>query len=292
MPLAARDQERFQRVLDYIDAHLDEDLSVDVLSSVAAFSKFHFHRQFAAAVGVGTHRYVQLARFKRAVFRLAFRDGDPITEIALSSGYEGLEAFSRAFKKLVGQTPSGFRRQPQWASWHAAYRPLREMRGQQLKKSFNQDQVGIVEVEEMPVAVLEHRGDPALIEESLSRFIAWRRRRGVTPKISATFNILYDDPSTTPPEDFRLDLCAAFAGEVLPNEEGIVAKTIPAGRCAVLRLIGSDNGIGDAGAFLYGGWLPQSGEMLRDFPLYCQRVAFFPDVPEHQTVTDLFLPLK
>jgi len=35
-----------------------------------------------------------------------------------------------------------------------------------------------------------------------------------------------------------------------------------------------------------------STERLRDFPLYCQRISFFPDVPEHETVTDIFLPLK
>ena len=44
--------------------------------------------------------------------------------------------------------------------------------------------------------------------------------------------------------------------------------------------------------FLYGRWLPASGEEARDFPLYAQRVRFFPDVPEHEAVTDVFLPLK
>jgi len=38
--------------------------------------------------------------------------------------------------------------------------------------------------------------------------------------------------------------------------------------------------------------LPGSGAELRDFPLYVQRVKFFPEVPEHEAVTDAFLPLK
>jgi len=41
-------QDRICRVLDYIDAHLDEDLPVDKLAEVACISKFHFHRQFSA----------------------------------------------------------------------------------------------------------------------------------------------------------------------------------------------------------------------------------------------------
>ena len=43
--------------------------------------------------------------------------------------------------------------------------------------------------------------------------------------------------------------------------------------------------------FLYREWLPDSGEELRDFPLYCERVSFFPDVPEREAITDLYLPL-
>jgi AraC family transcriptional regulator len=78
---------------------------------------------------------------------------------------------------------------------------------------------------------------------------------------------------------------------VAPNEVGVVHSVIPGGRCAVLRHIGSDHTFGDAVRYLYAMWLPDSGEQLRDFPLYCQRVTFFPDVPEHEAVTDIFLPL-
>ena len=96
---------RFQRVLAHIEDHLDGDLSVDVLSGVAAFSRFHFHRQFSALFGIGVHRFVQLARLKRATYKLAFRDRETILQIALDSGYEGPEAFARAFKQSVGTPP-------------------------------------------------------------------------------------------------------------------------------------------------------------------------------------------
>jgi AraC family transcriptional regulator len=55
-----------------------------------------------------------------------------------------------------------------------------------------------------------------------------------------------------------------------------VQKLIPGGRCAVLRHIGSEDHLGETVSFLYSQWLPQSGEELRDFPLYFQRVLVFP----------------
>lgn len=60
----------------------------------------------------------------------------------------------------------------------------------------------------------------------------------------------------------------------------------------MLRHVGSDDNLGLALKFLYTEWLPQSGEELRDFPPYVQRLRFFPEVPEHTAVTDAFLPLK
>jgi AraC family transcriptional regulator len=292
VPTIKQYQARLQRVLRYIDERLHEDIDVDVLSRVAAFSKFHFHRQFAGALGIGVSRYVQLTRLKRATYQLAFRDGQSIIEIALDSGYESPEAFSRAFKQRLGQTPSEFRNRPAWSTWHTIYRPIGKIRNGYMKQDFDVDQVKLVEVQETPVAVLEHRGDPALVGDTVRRFIRWRKAAGLPPKTNATFNILYDDPTNTPPADFRLDLCVGIGREIAADGSGIVIKTIPGGSCAVLRHIGSEDSFGDAISHLYGVWLPRSGREPRDFPLYCQRVTFFPDVPEHEAITDIYLPLK
>ena len=144
--------------------------------------------------------------------------------------------------------------------------------------------------DETRVAAYEHRGDPQRIDESVRAFIAWRRGSGYGPARSATFNIFYNDPNTTPADEFRLDVCASI-GEDAIDSDVVVAKTIPAGRVAVLRHRGSEETLGESVTFLYRDWLPQSGDTLRDFPLYLQRVRFFPDVPAHEAVTDIYLPL-
>jgi AraC family transcriptional regulator len=282
---------RFRRVLEHIDLHLDETLGVDELSTVAAFSKFHFHRQFAELFGLGVYRYVQLRRMKRAAYQLAYRDDD-IIEVALGSGYEGPEAFARAFKKTLGQTPSQFRRQPDWEPWHALYEPLRALRNLHMTTDFSLDQITLVDFPATRVATLRHRGPPLRLGESIRTFIEWRKANRLPPRTSATFNVLYDDPDQTPAADYRFDLCAATEREIEPNAQGVVAGAIPGGRCAKLRFVGSDDRLESAIRCLYSQWLPQSGEELRDFPLFLQRVTFFPDVPEHAAVVHVFLPLR
>jgi AraC family transcriptional regulator len=283
---------RFHQVLEYIDFHLEDDLTIDHLSNVARFSKYHFHRQFSALFGISVYKYVQLTRLKRASYQLAFRDRMSIIDISLASSYENHESFSRAFKKTIGQTPSEFRERPQWNPWHNIYQPLSNLRIEHMKSDHQPEHVQVKLFKETRVAVLEHRGDPNLLGDSIRKFIEWRRQNHLSPQVSDTFNILYDNPADILPENFRLDICAATERAVTDNSFGIVAKTIPGGRCAVLRYIGDEANLGETIIYLYAKWLPLSGEEPRDFPLFLQRVKFFPDVPEHEAIIDLFLPLK
>ena len=283
---------RFRRVLEYIETHLDEDLRVELLSGVAAFSKFHFQRQFSASFGLSAAKYVQLLRFKRASYELAFRPERRVVAIALASGYDSHEAFSRAFKQLFGQTPSEFRECPEWEPFHSQYQRLFEIRSEQMKQRFTSEDVRIVDFPETRVAAFEHRGDPKTIGDSIRKFIEWRKHNDLPPRVSATFNIAYNSPRDSAPEAFRVDICAATQRDVTENAYGVLPKTIPGGRCAVIRHVGSDDLLGETLTYLYAQWLPASGEELRDFPLFFQRLKFFPDVPEHEATTDVFLPLR
>ncbi len=282
---------RMQRVLHHIEQHLGDPLDLDALSDIAAFSKFHFHRQFTALFGISPHRYVQLARLKRASFRLAFKSREAVTEIALDAAYETPESFTRSFRERIGQSPSEFRKEPNWEPWLKALGPLTKARSNNMT-TYTKDNVKTIEVPEIAVAIMEHRGNPAKIGDTIKRFIEWRKTTGLHPRSSATFNIFHTDPLTTKPEDFRMDLCAQMRQPLGENNAGVKAGKIPSGRCATLRIAGSSDDLETAATFLYRDWLPESGEEVRDFPLYCQRVSFFPDVPEHEAITDLFLPLQ
>jgi AraC family transcriptional regulator len=281
-----------QRVLAHIDRNLDGDLGLETLAGVAAFSPYHLHRQFSAIFGISLHRYVQLARLKRASWRLAYRTDAQVTGIALDAGYEAPDSFARAFRQRVGQSPSAFREAPDWSAWATAMAPLAEARSQIMQQTFSIDDVAVRDEEAVPIAFMAHRGDPARLGETIRRFIAWRKASGVRAADHATYTIFHTDPDAVAPEAYRMDLAAATRRTITAADEGIEVGAIPAGRCAVLRITGNSDDLVPAARFLYGEWLPASGEELRDYPLYAQRVKFFPDVPEHEAITDLFVPLR
>lgn len=154
------------------------------------------------------------------------------------------------------------------------------------------DDVQIVDFPSITLAILPHQGDPMRITDTIRQFIAWRKRSGLPPHVSRTFNILHNDPDTTDPADYRIDLCVATNRQLTVDDFPMIAGLIPAGRCARLRQIGGSDNLRAAVHFLYANWLPQSGEQLRDFPVFVERVSFFPDVTEHEAITDIFLPLR
>ena len=153
--------------------------------------------------------------------------------------------------------------------------------------------VKIVEFEETKVAALEHLGPPAMVNASAAQFIKWREESGLSPaKSSKTFGIAFDNPDTTEPDQFRFNICGSVTHDVPANPQGVINMTIPGGRCAVIRHHGSHTGIGDCAYYLYRKWLPESGEGLRDFPLYFHYLNLLPETAEHDLITDVYLPLK
>jgi AraC family transcriptional regulator len=282
---------RFAKVLDHIDAHPDEPPAIEALSALAAYSPFHFHRQFGALTGLPVGRYVLFSRIRRASYLLAFHCDVPVGEVAARCGYEGAETFARAFRQLVGTTPSAFRAQPDWTDWYARFNPWLEARTRLMLVKPAIADVEVVELSATRIALLTHRGDHRGLNDSIQRFIAWRRRANLPRDRHATFNILYADPQTTPPEEFRMGIAVATEGEIAPNVEGVEASLLPGGPCARLRHIGSTDFLEPVFRCLYGEWLPASGREPRDFPPFLQRLKFYPDVPDAEAVTDVYLPL-
>lgn len=277
-------RQRFDGIIRFIDANLDGDLSVATLAHLAQLSPFHFQRRFSASAGISVSCLVRLVRLSRASLRLVFCPNRSVTQIAFETGFNSSEAFSRAFRRTYGQAPSEFRRQPRWRirDVTAALSRLQEI-------PLNTD-VEIVDFPATRVAAVEYQGAPEDEYSAVMQLVAWRRENGVSPDKGRTYGIHYSDPAASSPDEYRIDVCVSYDGDIPENPHGVVSKTIPAGRCARIRHLGSREYIAEA-EYIYRKWLPESGEALRDFPPFFHYVNVGPDVAEIDMITDVYLPI-
>jgi AraC family transcriptional regulator len=103
-------QRKLQRVLDYIDANLRDDMALADLAKLVAMSPGHFAHLFRHTTGLPPHRFVLERRIERA--KALLRDTDlPITEIAQQVGCASHSHLSVMFHRDTGLTPSDYRRQ-------------------------------------------------------------------------------------------------------------------------------------------------------------------------------------
>ena len=98
-------QEELERVaaaVGCIEARLGEPLDLATAAQEARYSKYHFHRLFAAAAGITPHSYIRRRRLTEAARRLVFSQ-EPVVEIALAAGYQSQQAFASVFRAMYKQ---------------------------------------------------------------------------------------------------------------------------------------------------------------------------------------------
>jgi AraC family transcriptional regulator len=100
---------RRRRVIDYIDAHLSEDISLAVLAAEAGLSPHHFGKAFKTSLGAPPCQYVTRRRIAQAM-DLLLNTSRSITEIAYEIGFPNHSHFCGMFRKVTGTTPSQFRK--------------------------------------------------------------------------------------------------------------------------------------------------------------------------------------
>lgn len=304
-------QKRLEKVIDFIGKHLDEDISLEQLSTLFCVSKFHFHRLFTALTGLSLQQYIRWLRLKRAAYQLIIDQEQSIIHIAINAGFASHEAFTRAFKKTCGLTPSQFRQEMSWSFWDNSPYCLP-------KRGKTQMKVEIKHVNKIRLAMIEHRGDSKFIGDSLNKLITWAKAQSINlkPKAGEAFAFAYDDPKTTAPEQFRFDLGIKIPDKFVWNEfgrakrpqggenqdgfhknfkldhNGVVEKYLPVGRYAVTLHKGSRDNIADTIYPLYREWLPNSEEQLGDLPCVFCYYNFDHEVAETESLTEIWLLLR
>jgi AraC-like DNA-binding protein len=94
----------------YVHEHLEDALPLGVVAHEAGLSESHFCRLFKEATGLTLTDYVNRCRIERAKREL-LKSERRVSEVAFEVGYQSLSQFNRSFAKIVGQSPSAWRRE-------------------------------------------------------------------------------------------------------------------------------------------------------------------------------------
>lgn len=98
-----------EKITEYIDSHLEDELSLDSISDALHYSKYYTARAFREQTGTTIYKYIQEQRLSLAAWKLA-RTDKPIIEIAYEAHYTSQQAFMLAFRRLYHCTPQIYRK--------------------------------------------------------------------------------------------------------------------------------------------------------------------------------------
>ena len=200
-PGPANALEKLLPVLVHIQANLDEDLSLDAVAKRVGLSSFHFHRLFRAAIGETLKQYTQRLRLERAANRLVIHD-TTILDVALDSGFQSHETFSREFKRRFQVTPRGYR---EWARGKLAQNSVSILPLDEMYDDFELSETKVTRMAQLDVAFIRHVGPYEAVPDTLwHRLAEWARARQL-PMDLIFLGIAQDAPGVTPPDKLRFD---------------------------------------------------------------------------------------
>ena len=102
---------QLNKIVDYIEANLQNEISNDTIAEIACCSIYNFQRMFSYIAQTSLSEYIRNRRLTLAAFDIVKGD-KRIIDIALSYGYESQDSFSRAFRNFHGALPSTVRKEP------------------------------------------------------------------------------------------------------------------------------------------------------------------------------------
>ena len=311
--------ERVNAVVDYIETHLNENLTLERLAEVAHFSPFHFHRVFRALVGETVSRFINRIRIERVATLLVQQPQRSITEIGVDSGFSNPSSLARAFREAFGMSATEWRRggyQTYERKPGESYRDLMGNLG--LREGFGiiDSQVdpasgaavwrigcgelatATVTIEEIPdleVAYVRHtgryQGMGEVFAEMFNRLMMWAQPRGLVGPDAWILAVYHDNPSITEDDRLRVSACLGIPPGT-PTSGDVGRMHIAGGTYAIGHFELSEQDYAQAWFALAGGWLPDSGYEPDDrYPFerfFVGRPATSPD----KEVVDICLPVR
>lgn len=259
------------RVIYYIEQHYNDNLTLEELSKVACFSKYHFHRIFKSIVDVNLSDYIRVVRLSNA--SLKFKTNLNVTQIAQTSGYETNASFSKAFKKHFGITPKEFSKN------------VKKKKGNKMLEP------KIVNIDPIDVLYVRKTGHyMSSADAAWKTMVEFVRENRLFEKAIARYGISHDNPNLIEEDSLRYDACLELSDRINPKGE-VAKKQISGGKYAVFVHEGPYEFIGKTFQNI-SDWIVETGVNLRDAPSVQKYLHLdHSGVKEEDLRTELYVPI-
>lgn len=266
------------RVQEYINRHLFDDLSLDVLSQTAGISKYHFRRVFKAVCGENIGLYIQRLRLEYIAFKL-ISTNISVSELLCQINYQNKHTLSRAFKNYFKCTIPEFRKQNSNANPEGMY-PV------QIVPCI--EKVASVRIACLKLEWTEHLNhDFSVLWKQVLRLA---ENCGLHSCSCKYISLTLDCPLISSEEQTRF-----MVGITVPKSfdipNGFSVYEIEAGEYAVFQFKGLYHELNRVYRYIYLDWLPTSGYTLRE-PYTFETYLNTPEkTPLSELRTDIYIPI-
>mgnify|MGYP000883904009 FL=1 len=273
--------QRINKVVAYINNHLDETLELKTLANEAALSDFHFHRIFKALKGEAIGGYITRLRLE-ATARLLRYTALTIEEIAFNIGYETPASLSKAFKKQYGISPTEYR----------TNKDTYIMKKEIINPDLALKAPKIVTLEPKNLIYVALTGAYGSLDYGKAYEQLWAviKAQKLFTKGIESICISYDDPKITEGSLQRSDVCLAIHKSATPQEE-VSCKTLAGGKYAVFFYQGSYENLSQVYDTAVR-WVIDHEYTLREEPFFEKYLNDARRTPKEKLKTEIYIPIN
>ncbi len=292
---------RIRKVLNYIDQNLQDELSLEKLAEIGAYSAFHFHRIFRGIIGETLQEYITRKRLEKAAMVLSHQKQKSIEDIFSEVGFKSHSTFSKIFKKHFGVSPSVFRKNT--PEKFSKILPINSNNGQKevifqqylyhlnQMKNFMETNAKI-EVKEMPEMHLASVLSLGIqnVGNAYHQLISWAISKNLFPRENVKMISVYHDSfKITAPDKVRIHACMLL-DEPIKNDGEIFAETLPKGKYIVGSFFIGIHEFEKAwqGLFL---WMSENGYQYKKTHPYEIYHSNYQEHPEKKCKVDFCIPI-